>query len=196
MSRQVTRVSRRAKHDATRPIRSSSRSWCAAGHGTRMRSSLPKLLHPLCGRPMVAWAVAAARAAGAGRIVVIDGPDRRLEASLDSDIVVAIQAQPLGTADAVKAASAHIDGADTVIVINGDVPLISAQTIESLAQAHSRSGAAATVATVVLDDARGYGRVIRAPDGTVERIVESKAEGDATELELHIRRAGPQRESL
>jgi bifunctional UDP-N-acetylglucosamine pyrophosphorylase/glucosamine-1-phosphate N-acetyltransferase len=152
-----------------------------------MRSSLPKLLHPLCGRPMVAWAVAAARAAGAGRIVVIDGPERRLEASLDSDIVVAIQAQPLGTADAVKAASAHIDGADTVIVINGDVPLISAQTIESLAQAHSRSGAAATVATVVLDDPRGYGRVIRAPDGTVERIVESKAEGDATELELHIR---------
>jgi bifunctional UDP-N-acetylglucosamine pyrophosphorylase/glucosamine-1-phosphate N-acetyltransferase len=152
-----------------------------------MRSVMPKLLHPLCGRPMVAWPVAAARAAGAGRIVVIDGPERRLEASLDGDVVLAIQERPLGTADAVRAASSQIDGSDTVIVINGDVPLISAQTIESLAQVHSRSGAAATIVTVVLDDPQGYGRVVRAPDGTVERIVESKGPGDATELELHIR---------
>ena len=152
-----------------------------------MRSAVPKLLHPLCGRPMVAWPVAAARAAGAERIVVIDGPERRLEPLLGDGVVVAVQEQPLGTADAVKAASAHIGPTDTVVVINGDVPLISAQTIEALAEAHSRSGAAATIATVVLDDPSGYGRVVRAPDGTVQRVAETKAPGDATELELHIR---------
>jgi bifunctional UDP-N-acetylglucosamine pyrophosphorylase / glucosamine-1-phosphate N-acetyltransferase len=159
----------------------------AAGQGTRMRSAVPKLAHPLCGRPMIAWPVAAARAAGAQRIVVVDGPQRRLESSLDGDVLVAVQDQPLGTADAVKAAFAHIGPTDTVVVIHGDVPLIRAQTIESLALAHSRSGAAATIATVVLDDPSGYGRVIRAPDGTVVRVVETKAPGDATELELQIR---------
>src|ERR1035437_5497567 len=90
----------------------------AAGQGTRMRSDVPKLLHPLCGRPMVAWPVAAARAAGAERIVVVDGPERRLELSLHGDVAIAVQEQPLGTADAVRAASAHIGPADTVVVIN------------------------------------------------------------------------------
>jgi bifunctional UDP-N-acetylglucosamine pyrophosphorylase/glucosamine-1-phosphate N-acetyltransferase len=159
----------------------------AAGQGTRMRSAVPKLLHPLCGRPMVAWPVAAAKASGAKRIIVVDGPARRLEPALDGDVVLAVQERPLGTADAVKAASAHIGPTDTVVVIHGDVPLISAQTIESLAQAHSLSGAVATIATVVLEDPTGYGRVIRAPDGTVQRVVETKSPGDATELELHIR---------
>jgi bifunctional UDP-N-acetylglucosamine pyrophosphorylase/glucosamine-1-phosphate N-acetyltransferase len=74
-----------------------------------------------------------------------------------------------------------------VIVINGDVPLITSETLRSLAEAHARSGAAATIATAVLDDPAGYGRVVRAPDGTVERVVETKAPGDATEGELHIR---------
>jgi bifunctional UDP-N-acetylglucosamine pyrophosphorylase/glucosamine-1-phosphate N-acetyltransferase len=152
-----------------------------------MGSSVPKLLHPLCGRPMIAWPVAAARAAGAERIVVVDGPQRRLEPSLDDEVVLVVQEQPLGTADAVRAASAHIGPTDTVVVINGDVPLISAHTIEALARAHSRSGAAATIATVVLEDPTGYGRVVRGPDGTVLRVVETKAPGDATELELHIR---------
>ncbi len=152
-----------------------------------MRSSVPKLLHNLCGRPMLAWPVAAAREAGAAKVVVVDNPDRRLEASLDGTAVVAVQERPLGTADAVRAAAAHIDPAGTVIVINGDVPLIRPQTLRELAEAHDRSGAAATMATALLDDPSGYGRVVRAPDGTVERVVETKAPGDATELELHIR---------
>ncbi len=159
----------------------------AAGQGTRMRSAVPKLLHPLCGRAMVAWPIAAAREAGAAKIVVVDSPQRPLEASLDGDVVLAVQEQALGTADAVRAAAGHIDPDGTVVVLNGDVPLITAQTIRGLVDAHSRSGAAATIATVVLDDASGYGRVVRAPDGTVERVVETKAPGDATEFELHIR---------
>ena len=74
-----------------------------------------------------------------------------------------------------------------MVVLNGDVPLISAGSISALLAAHEREGAAATIATVVLDDPSGYGRVVRAPDGTVERVVETKAPGDASELELHIR---------
>jgi bifunctional UDP-N-acetylglucosamine pyrophosphorylase/glucosamine-1-phosphate N-acetyltransferase len=152
-----------------------------------MRSATPKLLHPLCGRPMIAWPVTAAREAGAGRVVVVDNPKRTLEQTLDHGVEFAIQEQPRGTADAVKAAAGHITPDSTVIVLCGDVPLITPRTIAELARAHEHSGAAATMATMVLDDPRGYGRVVRAPDGTVERVVETKAPGDATELELHIR---------
>ena len=159
----------------------------AAGHGTRMRSATPKLLHELCGRPMIAWPVAAAREAGAGKVVVVDGPERHLQAALGGEVAVAIQSEPLGTADAVKAAAAQIDAGATAIILHGDVPLISAGTIRALAEAHERSGAAATFATAVLGDPSGYGRIVRAPDGTIERVVETKAAGDATEQELHIR---------
>jgi bifunctional UDP-N-acetylglucosamine pyrophosphorylase / glucosamine-1-phosphate N-acetyltransferase len=159
----------------------------AAGQGTRMRSATPKLLHEVCGRAIIAWPVAAAREAGAGKIVVVDSPDRPLEATLDGEVTVAVQEQARGTADAVRAAATHIDPAGTVIVLNGDHPLITADTLAGLAEAHERSGAAATLATAVLEDPSGYGRVVRAPDGTVERVVETKAPGDATELELRIR---------
>jgi bifunctional UDP-N-acetylglucosamine pyrophosphorylase / glucosamine-1-phosphate N-acetyltransferase len=152
-----------------------------------MRSTLPKLLHPLCGRPMIEWPVAAAREAGASKIVVVDSPERPLGATLDGEVAIAVQEAPRGTADAVKAAAAHIDPSAPVIVLNGDHPLISADTLRGLAEAHQREGAAATIATATLQDPSGYGRVVRAPDGTVERVVETKAPGDATEMELHIR---------
>ncbi len=152
-----------------------------------MRSATPKLLHEVCGRPIIAWPVAAARAAGARRVVVVEGPDRPLQGSLDGEVAVAVQQEPRGTADAVKAAASHIEPDATVIVLNGDHPLITAETLTGLAEAHARSGAAATLATAVLDDPTGYGRVVRAPDGTVERVVETKAPGDASELELRIR---------
>jgi bifunctional UDP-N-acetylglucosamine pyrophosphorylase / glucosamine-1-phosphate N-acetyltransferase len=159
----------------------------AAGQGTRMHSAVQKLLHPLCGRPIIAWPIAAARAAGAARILVIDSPERRLEAVVEDGVELVVQERPLGTADAVKAAAAQIGPGDTVIVINGDAPLITPDSLRALVEAHEHSGAAATIATMVLDDPSGYGRVVRAPDGTVERVVETKSPGDATELELHIR---------
>jgi bifunctional UDP-N-acetylglucosamine pyrophosphorylase/glucosamine-1-phosphate N-acetyltransferase len=152
-----------------------------------MRSETPKLLHPICGRVMIAWAVAAAGDAGAGKVVVVEGPGRELEPVLDHQVEFAVQERPLGTADAVKAAAAHLGGAGTVIVFNGDLPLIDGAALRELARAHERSGAAATIGTTVLEDPTGYGRVIRGPDGTVERVVETKAPGDATEHELHIR---------
>ncbi len=159
----------------------------AAGEGTRMRSATPKLLHPLCGRPLIEWTVKAAQDAGSSKVVVVDGPSRRLEEALDGRVELAVQERPQGTADAVKAAGAHLDVDGTVIVLNGDNPLFSADTIARLAEAHHKSGAGATIATAVLDDPRSYGRVVRAPDGTVERVVETKAVGDATALELEIR---------
>jgi bifunctional UDP-N-acetylglucosamine pyrophosphorylase/glucosamine-1-phosphate N-acetyltransferase len=159
----------------------------AAGQGTRMRTATPKLLHQVCGRSIIAWPVAAAREAGASRVVVVEGPDRPLDGALDGEVTVAVQEVPKGTADAVKAAAPHIDPDGTVIVLNGDHPLITAETLTGLAQARAHAGAAATVATAVLEDPSGYGRVVRAPDGTVERVVETKAPGDATELELRIR---------
>jgi bifunctional UDP-N-acetylglucosamine pyrophosphorylase/glucosamine-1-phosphate N-acetyltransferase len=159
----------------------------AAGQGTRMRSATPKLLHPLCGRPLLAWTVAAARAAGAAKVVVVGGPDRALAPGLPPDVVLAVQEQPRGTADAVAAAGAEIDREQPVIVLNGDVPLVTGDALRELAEAHVASAAAATMLTMVLADASGYGRVVRGADGSVERVVETKKAGDATPLELEIR---------
>ncbi len=159
----------------------------AAGEGTRMRSDLPKVLHPLCGRPMIEWPIAAAREAGAGRVVVVDGPKRVLADALPDGVEVAIQEEPNGTGDAVRSAADHFGEGDTVLVLYGDVPLITAEAIEALARAHEESGAAATMATMELEDPSGYGRVVRDAQGGVERVVETKTPGDATPEEEAIR---------
>jgi bifunctional UDP-N-acetylglucosamine pyrophosphorylase/glucosamine-1-phosphate N-acetyltransferase len=159
----------------------------AAGEGTRMRSALPKVLHPICGRPMILWPLLAARDAGAERLIVIDNPGRKLAEHLPAGVEVAIQEQPLGTGDAVAAAAAMIDANAPVLVINGDMPLITGEAIAGLVAAHAQAGAAATIGSMELDNPAGYGRVIRGTDGSVERIAETKAAGDATEHELAIR---------
>jgi len=158
----------------------------AAGQGTRMHSSLPKLLHPLCGRAMIGWPVAAARAAGAGRIVVVDAPGEPLREHLEEDVVTVVQERALGTAHAVLAAQAHFSADAPVVVVNGDVPLITAETLHELVDAHTAAGAAATVLSAIVDDPSGYGRIVRSPDGGVERIVETKRPGDATPEQLQI----------
>ncbi len=159
----------------------------AAGEGTRMRSALPKVLHPVCGRPMIEWVVRAGLDAGAAKVVVVDNPKRRLAGSLPEGVVTAIQQEPKGTGDAVRAAAAEIDAEQPVVVLAGDVPLITAEAIAGLLAAHEAAGAAATMATMELDDPAGYGRVLRAADGSVERVVETKRPGDATDAELAIR---------
>ena len=152
-----------------------------------MRSSLPKLLHPLCGRPLIAWPIAAAREAGAGKVVVVDGPKRRLAEHLPEGVVAAIQEEPRGTGDAVAAAAGEIGEGETVVVVLGDVPLVDADTLSALVAAHEEAGAAATMLTAELEDPTGYGRVVRDAEGQVERVVETKTAGDATEQELAIR---------
>ena len=139
-----------------------------------MRSSLPKVLHPLCGRPLIAWPIQAARDAGAGKVVVVDGPKRRLADHLPEDVVVAVQAEPKGTGDAVAAAAGEIGDGETVVVLVGDVPLVDAETLTGLVEAHEESGAAATMLTAELEDPTGYGRVVRDAEGQVERVVETK----------------------
>ncbi|CAA9529180.1 MAG: N-acetylglucosamine-1-phosphate uridyltransferase / Glucosamine-1-phosphate N-acetyltransferase [uncultured Solirubrobacteraceae bacterium] len=158
----------------------------AAGEGTRMRSALPKVLHPLCGRPLILWPVLAAQAAGAGKVIVVDGPKRALADVLPAGVETVVQAEPLGTGDAVRAAAEHIDPGEPVVILMGDVPLITQEAIAALVAAHDEAAAAATMATMVLEDPTGYGRVVRGGDGTVERVVETKADGDATPEQLAI----------
>lgn len=158
----------------------------AAGQGTRMRSETPKVLHDLCGRPMIAWPVAAARDAGAERIVVVQGADRALEGRVPEGSELAVQPQADGTGGAVRAVR-DLLGDGTVLVVNGDVPLVTGAALRALADAHAQARAAGTVATMVLGDATGYGRVVRGADGAFERVVETKRPGDATPDVLALR---------
>jgi bifunctional UDP-N-acetylglucosamine pyrophosphorylase / glucosamine-1-phosphate N-acetyltransferase len=146
----------------------------AAGEGTRMRSSVPKMLHSVCGRPMVAWPVLAAREAGAERVCVIVSPARDLSSALPEGTEVAVQTQPDGTGGAVRAALGVIEGAETVIVMNGDHPLVTAEALEDVDRAHRDSGAAATVVSVEREDVESLGRIVRDAKGDFERIVETK----------------------
>jgi bifunctional UDP-N-acetylglucosamine pyrophosphorylase / glucosamine-1-phosphate N-acetyltransferase len=160
----------------------------AAGEGTRMRSATPKVLHPLCGRPLIAWPVEAAREAGAARVIVVDNPKRLLQDHLPEGVEVAIQEEARGTGDAVAAAADLLDPDATVVVINGDVALLTSEAIVRLVDAHEADGAAATMATMELDEPGAYGRVIRDSGGSVLRVAEAKAgAGDATAGELVIR---------
>ena len=160
----------------------------AAGQGTRMHSALSKMLHALCGRPLVGWPIAAALEAGADAIVVVDSAVNTLEGRL-----------PDGARDPRRPARAqrhrrrgpgrgrHIDPAGTVVVLPGDVPLITGRGDRRAGPATTRSRAAATMATMTLEDPSGYGRVVRDDDGHVERVVETKTAGDATKEQLAIR---------
>jgi bifunctional UDP-N-acetylglucosamine pyrophosphorylase/glucosamine-1-phosphate N-acetyltransferase len=160
-----------------------------------MRSSKPKVMHELCGLAMVLWPVRAALAAGAGRVVVVDAPARALERLLPEGVELAVQAQADGTGGAARAAMAMLDAAGgraldaaaPVVVLSGDVPLVSAEAIGELLEAHVASGAAATMVTTMLEDPTGYGRVVRDADGAVLRVVETKAQGDSTQAEREIR---------
>jgi bifunctional UDP-N-acetylglucosamine pyrophosphorylase / glucosamine-1-phosphate N-acetyltransferase len=152
----------------------------AAGRGTRMRSATPKLLHDLCGRPLIAWPVAAALEAGADRVVVVvSEEDGVVGDGLGDGVIVVRQARPNGTGGAVLAAAGEIDRDATLIVLAGDVPLIDADLLVGLAAEHEAGGAAATMVTMVTADPSGYGRVVRDGSGAVLRVVETKSESEA-----------------
>lgn len=152
-----------------------------------MRSSTPKMLHPVCGRPMVAWPILAAREAGAGRVAAIVSPGRDISAGLPEGVETVEQPASDGTGGAIRAASALVEEAETVLVLSGDVPLISTDTIAALLDAHASSGAAATMLTIELEDPGAYGRVVRTESGEVEKVVEVKAAGDADASQMAIR---------
>jgi bifunctional UDP-N-acetylglucosamine pyrophosphorylase / glucosamine-1-phosphate N-acetyltransferase len=166
----------------------------AAGQGTRMRSSRPKVLHELCGLPVVLWPVRAAQAAGAERIVVVQSPGGALDEALGGEqgVELAVQPRSDGTGGAVRAALDHLgpggdDESGPVVVLAGDVPLVSADAIGELVAVHAREGARATMVTAVLEDPGSYGRVVRDEHGEVVKVVETKRREDATDAELQIK---------
>src|SRR5687768_14696857 len=110
----------------------------AAGKGTRMRSSLPKVLHPVCGKPMVGWVIDAARGAGATAVVCVTRPGDGVADGLPGDVTVAEQTTGEGTGACVLAAREQIDPAATVVVLSGDHPLLSPELIGELVAAHAR----------------------------------------------------------
>ena len=155
----------------------------AGGLGTRMRSAVPKHFHPILGRPMVDWIIEAGRAAGADPLVVVASPATKDEFAA-SGVTVAVQEQALGTGDAVRSARDALAGHDgDVLILSGDTPLLTAELLRELVEAHHRADADATILTAEPPDPRIYGRIVRAADGSVVKIVEGT---DANEEEQKI----------
>ncbi|WP_236789360.1 bifunctional UDP-N-acetylglucosamine diphosphorylase/glucosamine-1-phosphate N-acetyltransferase GlmU [Amycolatopsis sp. GM8] len=165
----------------------------AAGEGTRMRSTTPKVLHPIAGRPLVDHAVRAAAGLDPEHLVVVVGHGREAVAAhldelgktLGRPIATAVQEVQHGTGHAVSCGLDVLPAAPTgtVLVSYGDVPLLDTETLAALLAEHHDEGNVVTVLTAVLDDPTGYGRIIRDPDGAVRGIVEQR---DATEDQLDI----------
>ncbi|GAA1685627.1 bifunctional UDP-N-acetylglucosamine diphosphorylase/glucosamine-1-phosphate N-acetyltransferase GlmU [Microcella alkalica] len=161
----------------------------AAGQGTRMKSRTPKVLHRLAGVPLIGHVLATARALDPAHVVAVVRHERDTVAAaiseLDADALIADQDEIPGTGRAVEAAldALPADFAGDVLVVSGDVPLLDADTLAQLIAEHRSRAAAATVLSAVLDDATGYGRIVRSTTGDLDRIVEQK---DATDDERAI----------
>ncbi|HWO45125.1 MAG TPA: bifunctional UDP-N-acetylglucosamine diphosphorylase/glucosamine-1-phosphate N-acetyltransferase GlmU, partial [Methylomirabilota bacterium] len=157
----------------------------AAGHGTRMRSRTPKVLHMVCGRPMIDWVIAAVAEAGADTITVVVNPHHaELAAHLsekDPTIEVVYQREPKGTAHALQQVE-NLKG--DVVVVNGDSPLLTSGTVKRVVAAHRGAKRPATLASVV-DPTRDDGRIVRGTDGEFEKIVERKDADDQLRQTIH-----------
>ena len=179
----------------------------AAGEGTRMRSQTPKVLHALAGRPLLGHVVHVSRTLHPDRIVAVVGHGRDQVishlADIDPDVATVVQGEQNGTGHAVRIALEALEGIDgTVVVLSGDSPLMTTETLMALVETHEGELNSATVLTATLKDPTGYGRVIRSFDGTVEAIVE---QGDADDDQRAVREVnsgmyafalGPLREAL
>jgi bifunctional UDP-N-acetylglucosamine pyrophosphorylase / glucosamine-1-phosphate N-acetyltransferase len=158
----------------------------AAGQGTRMRSDVPKVLHRICGKPMVEWVIDAARDAGASRIVCVVRPGDGVAEGLPEGVEIAEQHDGEGTGAAVLAARDSVDPGP-FIVLSGDHPLVTAAQITALLAEHRETHAGATLLTTELQDPAGYGRIVRDDQGEFERIVETKDTRSVPPDELAIR---------
>jgi UDP-N-acetylglucosamine diphosphorylase/glucosamine-1-phosphate N-acetyltransferase len=158
----------------------------AAGKGKRMKSDLPKVLHEVGGKPMLSHVMRQAQDAQADPVIAIVGHGRELVIPVveENNGKYAVQEEQLGTGHAVLCAQDHLTGFDgDVIVLSGDVPLLTGETIRNVIEYHQQENAVATVITAEAPDPTGYGRVIRNEDGSVVAIREHK---DCTEQELEI----------
>lgn len=155
----------------------------AAGKGKRMKSKLYKVLHPVCGKPMVAHVLDTVKQINCERSVVVVGHGAEtVKTYLGDRAEYALQSEQLGTGHAVQQAQSLIGSEEGItIVICGDTPLVTPETLENLIQHHQTEGAAVTILTASMEDPTGYGRIIRGTDGSVTKIVEQK-DGTAEEL--------------
>ncbi|UXY20258.1 bifunctional UDP-N-acetylglucosamine diphosphorylase/glucosamine-1-phosphate N-acetyltransferase GlmU [Streptomyces cynarae] len=162
----------------------------AAGEGTRMKSATPKVLHEICGRSLVGHVLASARELKPENLVVVVGHAREQVsahlAEIDPDVRTAVQAEQNGTGHAVRMALEELGGSveGTVVVVCGDTPLLTGETLRRLAATHGEDGNAVTVLTAEVPDATGYGRIVRDDSGAVTAIVEHK---DASDVQRAIR---------
>lgn len=148
----------------------------AAGKGTRMKSKKHKVLHELCGKPMVHYILDTLEDMGTAQTLMVIGHlGETLEEALEGKVTFVKQEEQLGTAHAVMQTEDYLRGKDGItLVLNGDHPLFTKETLQSLIEVHKQKEAAATILTARLADPTGYGRVIRQADGSVSRIVEHK----------------------
>lgn len=154
----------------------------AAGKGTRMNSDLPKVIHKCLGRPMVHYVIQACKDAGAGEVCVIVGYKGREVKDAIYDVVDYVeQKEQLGTGHAVKCAGDFLTGEGETLILFGDTPLITADTLKRLKDYHREKGNTVTVLSAMVDDPTGYGRIIRDENGNFIKSVEHK---DANEAEL------------
>jgi bifunctional UDP-N-acetylglucosamine pyrophosphorylase/glucosamine-1-phosphate N-acetyltransferase len=179
----------------------------AAGEGTRMKSAAPKVLHGFAGRSLLGHVLAACAPLDPGRTIAVIGHGRDAVAEHlaagHPDVLPVVQAEQRGTGHAVRVALEAVPDVDgTVLVVPGDAPLLTAETLRGLAQAHEDSGAVATLLSSVLPDPTGYGRVVRGPSGEVVRVVEHRDASDAERriaevaTSVYAFASGPLREAL
>jgi bifunctional UDP-N-acetylglucosamine pyrophosphorylase/glucosamine-1-phosphate N-acetyltransferase len=162
----------------------------AAGLGKRMRSKLPKGLHPLAGKPMVRYVLEAARSAAGNKparcVVVVGHGADLMKAALGDDVEYAHQAEQLGTGHAVAQAMPPASSAQSVLVLNGDIPLISSSTVSRLMQRHLEEGADLSFLTAQPEDTRGLGQVRRDEQGRVTGVIEEAEAPDAAEAGVEV----------
>ena len=161
----------------------------AAGEGTRMKSNLPKILHPLAGKALIRYSLDAVKGIGSPKPVIVIGRDAGMvEKTIQGEAEFVIQEKRLGTADAVKSARKRVEGTcDLVLVIYGDMPLLKKQTLERLVEKQKNNPGPLTIATMHLDDSHGFGRVVREGGEIKEIIEEAHASGKQKEIkELNV----------
>ena len=159
----------------------------AAGKGVRMRSDLAKVMHPICGRPMLSYVLNVVRGLGLRRVLVIVGHQagRIKEAFAATSVEWVVQAEQLGTANAVQCALPHMDGfSGDVLICCGDTPLLTTETLRMFMEEHRSKGSDLSVLSMVLRQPGAYGRILRDSQGLVEGIIEAK-DADKSELEIN-----------
>jgi len=163
----------------------------AAGGGTRMKSELPKVLHPICGRPMISYALDLAAATGVKQPVVVLGEAaEQVKPHLPKEVKLVIQQQPLGTGDAVISAKRAVGVSGDVLILYADTPLLRRTTVQRLIETHFKSNATCTLLTTHLADPTGYGRIVREANGTIVSVIE-EAEANTAQRAIREINTGP-----